>query len=73
MGVYIEGNFPEVSDNINVTQQTEIKKKFYNGDEYQNTIYMPLFEEYPLSIPLFNVYPIEAFYFILSFFRMCYF
>ena len=71
MGQYIEGNFPEASEYINVTQQAELRKLFYE-DEYQNRIYKSLFNEHQLSLPLFNIYPIEAFYFILSFFRICY-
>ena len=59
---------------INVTKLTEIRQHLYEKemDLLDALSYNFIGPHYQLAVPLFHVYPIEAFFFLVAYFRICY-
>ena len=59
---------------INVTQLTEIRQHLYEKEVALLDVlsYNFIGPNYQLAVPLFNVYPIEVFFFLVAYFRICY-
>ena len=73
-GQHLVGSFPNVTPYINVTQLTELRERLHGTsmDRIISLNYNLIGPQYQLAIPLFNVYPVEAFLFIVAYFRNCY-
>ena len=73
-GQHLIGSFPNVAPYINVTQLTELRERLHGSDmdHILSLNYNWIGPQYQLAIPLFNVYPVEAFLFMVAYFRNCY-